>query len=300
LVLDPWNSTIFKFTSDGQFITKWGTKGSGDGQFSFANGIAVDTQGNVYVSDQINDYIQKFTPDGQFITKWGTKGSGDGQFYNLKGVAVDKEGNVFTIEHGFLDTNSRVQKFTSDGQFITKWGSTCILNGVFQLYSGCKDPDNNGPLAIGDGQFNHPQGIAVDGGGNVYVVDKNNRIQKFTSDGQFITKWGKQCNTGMVNIVTPDGCENPKDDEFLYPDGGIAVDGGGNVYVVDKNNYRILKFTSDGQFITKWGTKGSGDGQFSLVSPGSFALSGIGVNSKGQIYASVGNNKIQVFDPINT
>ena len=56
--------------------------------------------------------------------------------------------------------NNRIQKFDSSGNFITKWGS----NGS------------------GDGQFNGPQGVAVDGSGNVYVVDAyNHRIQKFTS-----------------------------------------------------------------------------------------------------------------------
>jgi tripartite motif-containing protein 71 len=300
LVIDPWNASIYKFTSDGKFITKWGSKGSADGQFNLPNGIAIDSDDNVYISDLVNNRVQKFTNDGKFITKWGSKGSADGQFYNLKGVAVDQNGNVFTIDPGFLDKNNRVQKFTNDGKFITKWGSTCILNGVYQLHAGCIDPDGQGSLSVGDGQFDHPQGIAVDSAGDVYVVDKNNRVQKFTNDGKFITKWGRQCFLPIIGSVPEEGCQNPKDDEFLYPDGAIAVDSAGDVYVVDKNNYRVQKFTNDGKFITKWGSKGSADGQFNLPSSGSSFLSGIAINSKGYVYINAGNDKIQVFAPTSS
>ena len=62
------------------FLLKWGSFGSGDGQFNFPNGVAVDPSGNVYVADAYNNRIQKFTGSGAFITKWGSFGSGDGQF----------------------------------------------------------------------------------------------------------------------------------------------------------------------------------------------------------------------------
>ena len=81
----------------------------------------------------------------------------------------------------------------------------------------------------------------------VYITDGNNhRIQKFTSEGRLITKWGKEGNG---------------DGEFDYPR-GIAVDSQGNVYVTDGNSHRIQKFTSEGKFITKWGKEGNGDGEF--------------------------------------
>ena len=53
------------------FVTKWGTKGSGAGQFYNPNGVAVDSSGNIYVADQINNRIQKFSSSGTFLTKWG-------------------------------------------------------------------------------------------------------------------------------------------------------------------------------------------------------------------------------------
>ena len=95
-------------------------------------------------------------PGATFITKWGTGGAGDGQFNGLRGVAVAPDGSVYTAE---LDAN-RIQKFTSEGEFILKWGT---LQGT------------------GDGEFTWPKGVAVASDGSVYVADGgNNRIQKFT------------------------------------------------------------------------------------------------------------------------
>ena len=213
---------IQKVTSGGQLITKWGSIGSKDGEFSIADGLTLDGNQNVYVVDFFNSRIQKFTMEGQFITKWGSEGSGDGQFrfyqdldsnelMNFIGIAVDADGYVYVADNG----NHRIQKFASNGQFVTKWGSE----------------------GTGDGQFSNPSGLSVDGSGNIYVADSHsNRIQKFTSDGQFITKWGSQgTGDGQLNKVA-----------------GISIDVNGNVYVADMNNNRIQKFTQTGQFIDKW------------------------------------------------
>ena len=53
-----------------------------------------------------------------------------------------------------------------------------------------------------------------------------------------------------------------KMEQFMVPH-SMAFDSEGNIYVTDVNNHRIQKFTSDGEFITKWGTEGNGDGEFS-------------------------------------
>ena len=89
-VVDFENHRIQKFTSEGEFITKWGREGSGDGEFKSLVGIAIDSEGNVYVVDNKNHRIQKFTSDGKFITKWGREGSGDGEFKSLVGIAISK------------------------------------------------------------------------------------------------------------------------------------------------------------------------------------------------------------------
>ncbi len=228
-VVNYRNNNIEKFTSSGTHITQWGTSGSGNGQFNNPDAIAIDSLGNVYVSDSNNNRVEKFDSSGNYITQWGTSGSGNGQFSGPGGIALDSSNNVYVQDV----YNFRVEKFTSTGTFITKWGS----NGN------------------GNGQFDKVGGIDVDSSGNVYVADTvNKRVQKFKSNGTFITKWG---TPGIGN------------GQFGFPD-GIAVDSSGNVYVSDGptsvsdlSHSRVQEFTSSGTFITKWGTLGSGNGQFS-------------------------------------
>ena len=204
------------------FVTKWGSFGTGDGQFSLPVGIAVDTSNNVYVADNQNHRIQKFDSSGTFLTKWGSFGTGDGQFSHPWGIAQDAAGNVYVAD----SSNHRIQKFDSSGTFLTKWGSQ----------------------GSSDGQFNLPTGVTVDASNNVYVADfSNHRIQKFDSSGTFLTKWGSP---------------GSGDGQFNLPQFGVAVDTAGNVYVTDTVNSRIQKFDSSGTFLTKWGSFGTGQGQF--------------------------------------
>jgi len=280
------------------FVTKWGTNGSGDGQFSFPTGIATDSSGNVYVADNNNSRIQKFTSTGVFITKWGILGSSDGHFSSPFSLAVDLSNNLYVAD----SNNSRIQKFTSTGVFITKWGILGSGDGQLNAPAGIVVDSNNnvyvsdtgnsriqkftsegvfitkwGTNGSGDGQFSSPRGIATDSSGNVYVADSNNsRIQKFTSTGVFITKWG----------ILGSGSGG----QFSAPF-GIATDSSGNVYVADSSNSRIQKFTSTGVFITKWGILGSGDGEF--LNP-----RGIATDSSGNVYvADSSNSRIQKFSP---
>ena len=160
---------VYKFDSDGKFITKWGSKGTGDGEFNYPEGISVDSSGNVYVADSFNHRIQKFDSNGKFIAKWGSKGTGDGEFNYPYGISVDSSsGTVYVADA----VNRRIQKFDSNGKFIAKWGSK----------------------GTGDGEFDKPYGISVDSSsGTVYVADTYNRcIQKFDSKCKFITKWGSK------------------------------------------------------------------------------------------------------------
>ena len=278
-----------------QLLAKWGSGGTGDGQFNSAGGIAVDGSGDVYVTDTFNDRVQVFRADGEFLRKWGSPGSGDGQIDFPQGLAVDGLGNVYVVGAG----NYRVQVFSANGELLRKWGSRGSGDGQFDFPTGIAvdgmgnvyvvetnnqrvqvfDADGTflrkwGSGGTGDGQFQDPNGIALDGEGNIYVADTwNHRVQVFNANGEFLTKWGS---------------EGRCDGQFSFP-WGIAVDGSGKVYVGDTRNHRVQVFSSDGQFLGKWGSRGSGDGEFS--SP-----TGIALDASGNVHViDQGNNRVQVF-----
>ncbi len=169
---------VQKFNSSGVFQLSWGTSGSGNGQFlNGAGGVAVDSAGNVYVTDLGNHRIEKFTSGGTFITSWGSSGTGNGQFSAPEGIAIDASDNIYVADTG----NHRIQKFNTSGTFVTKWGT----NGT------------------GDGQFDTPWGVSIDGLGDVYVADtNNNRIQKFSATGTFISSCGTS-GTGNGEFAGP-------------------------------------------------------------------------------------------------
>jgi sugar lactone lactonase YvrE len=197
--------------------------------------------------------------------------------------------------------NHRIQKFDSNGQFLTQWGSNGNGDGQFDLphslavdefgnvYVGdtrnvrVQKFDNNGNFltkwgsrGIGNGQFGEVFGVAVDGSGSVYVTDRLNRaVQKFDSNGAFITRWGR--------FGTADG--------LFYDPQGITVDDRGAVYVTDVSLRRIQKFNSNGQFLSKWGSSGQENGQFEFSGPW-----GVAADGKGTLYvADPTNNRVQIF-----
>jgi len=295
------------------FVAKWGKLGTEDGNFSSPNGIAVDSSGNVYVADQGNHRIQKFSSTGAFLAKWGSEGWTDGKFYTINGVAVDSSGNVYVSDWGLREQSEeypevyigRIQKFSSDGKFKTKWGE----------------------YGTGDGQFRNPYGVGVDSSGNVYVADNwNNRIQKFSSTGGFITKWWTNDTVDFEESESPIGVavdlsgyvyvtdwtnfidnriqKFNSSGSFItkwsptaswygrYTAAGIAVDSSGNVYVADPTGHQIRKYNSNGTELMGWGWYGSQDGQFK--SP-----QGVTVDSSGYVYvADTNNNRIQKFTRI--
>src|SRR6185437_6757200 len=101
------------------FVGKWGSKGVGHGSFAQPAGITTDSNDNIYVADLGNaeTAVQKFTSNGTFLTSWGSTGLSDGQFINPSGIGVDSKSNIYVADYG---ENNRVQKFDSNGNFITK------------------------------------------------------------------------------------------------------------------------------------------------------------------------------------
>ena len=217
-----------------------------------------------------------FTLDPSAITfadKWGVNGIGQGQFNGPLGIAVDDAGNVYVS-----DTFAyRVQKFDAAGNFILMWGKD-VKSGTPTGYEICLAADSckAGVSGSGNGEFNLPYGITVDGAGNVYVADQaNDRIQKFDASGNYLGQLGTS-GTGNGQFDIPSG---------------VAADDAGHVYVADTGNNRIQKFTADGVYLTKWGglSSGSGSGQFN----GPYGIAAHG----GLVYvADTFNYRIQVFD----
>ena len=153
----------------------------------------------------------------------------DGQIYWPYGVAVDTSANVFVVDH----INCRIQKFTNTGTFIRKWGTRgSAVN-----------------------QFEFPMHVAVDSAGNVYVGDTgNHRIQKFTNDGTYIRTWGYLAQETVSSTIARWYCCRTQIRQCVCIADGRLQDS---------------KVHKHGQFITRWGSQGSADGQFHVSTMGS-------------------------------
>jgi sugar lactone lactonase YvrE len=135
--------------------------------------VALDTSGNVYVSDYGKHRIFKFTSSGSLITKWGFEGTGAGAFKFPSSIALDSSNSVYVVD----ERNYRIQKFDTNGKYITKWGSMCKMG----TGENC-NVSMPGAQVPGDGQFNFGLGrskVAASPSG-IYVTDVyNERVQKF-------------------------------------------------------------------------------------------------------------------------
>ena len=142
-----------------------GERGTNAGQFQYPTGLAVDSEGILFVADSYSHRLQRITPDGG-VSVIGGRGTGRAQFLSPQGVAVDEDGAFYIAEQG----NCRVQKFTRGG----------VLELVF------------GKAGRDDGEFQGPTAIAVaPGSGDIYVADTgNSRVQRFRSDGRFLNVLG--------------------------------------------------------------------------------------------------------------
>ena len=286
-VADHMNDTIRKITPQGLITTLAGTTngyldGRGiDARLSRPQGIAVDSSGNIYFSENSSHRIRKITPAGIVTTIAGSTnpsanpGSSDSiqeraRFSDPYGVAVDLEGNVYVADQ----TNNRIRKITSEGVVTTLAGTT----QGFQ--------DGTGTNA----SFFRPRAVAVDSAGNVYVADtNNNRIRKITSTGVVTTLAGS--GTGQFADGTGTNAS------FFSPH-GVAVDSAGNVYVADYTNQRIRKITPAGVVTTLAGsgTQAFADGTGTNAS--FFNPIGVAVDSAGNVYVSdYSNNRIRKITP---
>lgn len=240
----------------------------------------IDAEGNIYVLEEgsDDDFLFIFTRDGRILNNWAipVENAALGPSSDL---AVDHRGYIYIVNYGRIGATmgiySRVQKFNRTGELLHQW----ILSGNSYghvLYISCIDVDRDGNVYVpvfdptdsssiiiqkytpggvflnefrsyssyGDGIYD----IVVDNDGYIYVNDSAEVIRKFSPDG--------------VPIIWSGG-------RFERP-WGIGHDSLGNLYVVDRGDNNVKKFTSTGTLITSWGHSGEGRGDFS--SPRSIAF----------------------------
>ncbi len=223
-VADEWLNRISIFTADGDYVSNWGTPGSGEGEISNPSGLAFDSEDNLLLVDSENNRIQKFSKDGKFLAQWGQQGTGDGEFNLPWGITTDRNGDIFVADW----RNDRIQKFSSDGRFLMKFGSS----------------------GDGDGELNRPTGVAVDKDGYIYVADwGNDRLQVFSARGEFISetlgdavmsKWGKdKLDANSEMWQERDIAQGLAREKLFWGPIAVSVDDDDNVFVVESARSRV-------------------------------------------------------------
>ena len=264
------STMILKITSSGTLSTMAGSNVSGtsDGigavaSFTLPQGIAVDSVGNVYVTDS-NNLIRKITTSGVVTT------CRMGMSSLLKGIAVDSAGNIYVADYN----NQLILKITVGGK-------------VSKLAGGGPGYSNDGVGTAAS--FNRPTGVAVDSFENVYVADSyNGAIRKITPSGVVSTLAG----SGPAGINNGTGTTA----SFNEPT-GVAVDSSGNVYVADSGNHVIREITADGVVTTLAGSgyhdlgpKRSRNGKGTIAS--FFHPQDVAVDSFGNVYVADTGNRL--------
>jgi sugar lactone lactonase YvrE len=250
-VADSSNDVIREITPDGTVSTiagRPGAPGSIDGtgsaaEFNSPYGVAVDTLGNVYVTDAGNGTIRVIAPGGVVTTLAGSPGifgntDGTGplaQFGGLEAITVDAQQNLYVAD----SLNCNIRKITAAGVVTTVAGPS----GQAQV---CGSADGLGSAA----RFSSPIGITLDSSSNLYVADQNNQtIREISPAGVVTTLAGTPGVRGSSDGIGAAA-------SFRSPS-GVVADANGNVYVADAQNYTIRKIAPGAIVTTIIGQAGS-------------------------------------------
>lgn len=228
---------------------------------------------------------QETLPPPRFLLEWGQHGKGSGEFDACVGITVGPNDEVYTAEF----RNERVQRFTSEGKFLSAFSVQPHAGGL------AVDGDGNvyvahwnsnkvaayssagtllrewGQKGTADGEFRLPGSIALGPDGLLYVPDQgNSRVQKFTREGKFVGKWGE-----LGKEPGQFGGGQTAGGRFAGPQ-FIAFDRDGNVYTTDAALDRVQKFTPDGKLLAYWGNESSEPGGFGPPPPNKDGTPGMG------------------------
>jgi YD repeat-containing protein len=241
------------------FKAAFGNTGPGNGQFKEPHGVAVTSNGDVYVVDTVNNRVQEFSSSDEYLTQFGSEGTGNGQFKEPEGVAVAPNGDIYVAD----TANNRVQEFNEKGGYLRQFGQE----------------------GVEERRLRGPAGLAVASNGDVYVVDdagseRADQVYEFNEEGTFIRKFAEH-ETSTTCETETGGVKNPH---------GVAVASNGNVYVTNTGGNCVEEFGEKGEYIRLFGEEGYGKGQFKEPT-------GILTIADGDVYiADTGNNRVQVFN----
>ncbi len=196
------------------------------GQMKTPAGVAIDTEGNIWVTDSERDRVQEYSESGDFIRQFGEPGSGSGQLSSPQNIALDSKGDIYVADSG----DDRIEEFSSSGEQIRTFGSSALKGGQLLV----------------------PSGIALDWSGNVWVLNaagaSGDRIVEFSGEGSELHKFGTN-GTGEGQLGK------------AY---GLAISGG-NLYVAEEENSRVQEFSTSsehlGKFEGQFDKAGSGEGE---------------------------------------
>lgn len=249
-------------------------------------------------------------PTPKFLLEWGQHGKGEGEFDACVGIAIGRNDEVYTAEL----RNERVQRFTSEGKFLSTFPVQPHAGGLAVDAEGnvyvahwnsnkvaAYSPTGEllrewGQKGTGDGEFRLPGSIAIGPDGLLYVPDQgNSRVQKFTREGKFVGKWGE-----LGKEPGQFGGGQGAGGRFAGPQ-FVAFDRAGNVYTTDAALDRVTKFTSEGRLLAFWGNESAKPGGFGPPPPNKDGTPGMGgpislcVDGQDRVWVSATNNRVQQF-----
>jgi sugar lactone lactonase YvrE len=287
--------SVIKFTTATSLsaLTATVTTFAGNGNVGYANGsgmsalfnnpqgITLDNNNNLYVSDSYNNYIREITPGGVTSTVAGNgqlgyvdSSASTSEFYSPHGIVMDGQNNLYVSDFG----NNVIRKITPAGVVSTYAG-----NGTAGYRNGAVTSGYLNNSADSVAEFNNPQGLAIDLQGNIYVADRgNNVVRKILTTGRVVTMAGNR-TAGYINATGASA--------YFNKPTGVAVDVQGNLYVSDQGNSAIRKITPDKVATTIAG----GTSQPTLLN----YPSAIAIDKSGNLYISDESGRIMQYTTAN-